>query len=62
MAAIDGGTRTCDRSIEKLRTPNRLACTSAIALAGAVVSKPIPRNTTRLSGLARASVTASSGE
>ena len=33
-----------------------------IALAGAVVSKPIPKNTTCLSGLARAIVSASNGE
>jgi hypothetical protein len=33
-----------------------------MALAGAVVSKPIPKKTTRRSGLARAILTASMGE
>ena len=35
---------------------------SAIAVAGAVVSKPMPKKTTCLSGLSRAICTASSGE
>ena len=57
-----GGTSTCDTSIEKLASPCCLATFTAMALAGAVVSKPIARNTTSRPGLSRASFTASSGE
>jgi len=36
---IAGGTRTWETSMEKLRRPSRLACKTAMALAGAVVSE-----------------------
>jgi hypothetical protein len=62
MAAMAGGTRTCDTSSEKFFTPRRLASNTVIALAGAVVSKPMPKKTTCLSGLSLAIVRASSGE
>ena len=39
---MEGGTSTCDSSIEKFFTPSRRAWISAIALAGAVVSNPMP--------------------
>ena len=42
--------------------PCRWASCTAIALAGAVVSKPMPKNTTCLSGFSAAIRTASSGE
>ena len=59
----DGGRhQNVETSMEKFRRPSRLACKTAMALAGAVVSKPIPKNTTRRSGLARAILTASMGE
>ena len=57
-----GGTSTCDTSIEKLVRPRRRACQTAMALAGAVVSKPIPKKTTWRVGYSCASLTASSGE
>ncbi len=62
IAAIAGGTSTCETSSEKFSMPSRLAWYTVIALAGAVVSKPMPKNTTCLSGLSRAMVSASSGE
>ena len=62
MAAMAGGTSTCDTSIEKLPRPCRRAWKTAIAFAGAVVSKPIPKKTTRRCGLSRAMRSASSGE
>ena len=61
-ALMAGGTRTCETSTEKLRMPCSLACQTAIAFAGAVVSKPMAKNTTCLSGLARAILRQSSGE
>ena len=57
-----GGTNTCEQRIEKLFSPNCCACQTAIALPGAVVSKPTAKNTTWRSGCACASLTASSGE
>ena len=48
--------------MEKLLSPSRLACHTAIAFAGAVVSKPTAKNTTCRSGFACAIFTASSGE
>ena len=57
-----GGTRTCETSMEKLVSPSARACHTAIALAGAVVSNPTPKNTTFLVGFVRAIFTASSGE
>ena len=62
IASMAGGTSTCETSIEKFLRPRRRACTTAMALAGAVVSKPMPKKTTSFSGLACASLTASSGE
>ena len=62
IAAIAGGTSTCETSSEKFSMPSRLAWYTVIALAGAVVSKPMPKNTTCLSGCSRATVSASSGE
>ena len=61
-AAIAGGTRTCETSIEKLPTPSARARVTASAFAGAVVSKPIAKNTTSRSGCSWAMRTASSGE
>jgi hypothetical protein len=57
-----GGTSTCDTSIEKFARPCRRAWKSAIALAGAVVSNPIPKKATRRCGFSRAMRSASSGE
>ena len=62
IAEIAGGTSTWDTSIEKLLTPSRFAWCTAMALAGAVVSKPMPKNTTCRSGFSRAIRTASRGE
>ena len=62
IARIAGGTRTCETSSEKFVRPSCLAIVTVIAFAGAVVSKPMPKKTTCLSGLACASRTASSGE
>ena len=62
IAAIAGGTSTCDTSSEKFAMPSRLAWYTVIALAGAVVSKPMPKNTTCRSGFSRAMFSASSGE
>ena len=59
---IAGGTSTWATSSAKLCTPSREACSTAIALAGAVVSNPTAKNTTVLSGLRRATSSASSGE
>ena len=49
-----GGTSTCDTSIKKFVKPFRLAKCTAIALAGAVVSKPMPKKTTLRSGFCSA--------
>ena len=61
-ARMAGGTRTCEASMEKFVRPSRLACQTAMALAGAVVSKPTAKKTTLRSGLARANLSASVGE
>ena len=61
IASIAGGTRTWLTSRLKLSMPSRFASCTVIALGGAVVSKPIPKNTTCLSGLARAMASASIG-
>jgi len=50
-AVMAGGTSTCETSIEKFgiekfERPSCLAWKMAMALAGAVVSKPTPKNTT----------------
>jgi len=62
MAVIAGGTSTWDTNSEKFFRPSRWACTTDMALAGAVVSKPTPKNTTSLSGFSAAICVASSGE
>ncbi len=46
-----GGTSTCATRTEKFSSPSRAACHTAIALPGAVVSKPTAKNTTCLFGL-----------
>ncbi len=61
-AVIAGGTSTCDTSTLKLSMPRRAASATAIALAGAVVSKPTAKNTTCRPGFAIAILSASSGE
>ncbi len=48
--------------MEKLVSSSCAACQTAMALAGAVVSKPTAKKTTWRSGFCRASFTASSGE
>ena len=62
FARIAGGTSTCEQRIEKFSRPKRRACQTAMALAGAVVSKPTAKNTTCRSACVCASFTASSGE
>ena len=62
IASIAGGTSTCETSSEKFFSPAAAACKTAIAVAGAVVSKPTAKNTTSRSGCFAASFTASSGE
>ncbi len=57
-----GGTVTCETSTLKLSTPSSRARHTAMALAGAVVSKPTAKNTTSRSGFFCASSSASSGE
>ena len=51
-----------DQKMEKLSSPSARACFTASALAGAVVSKPMAKNTTWRSGCSFARRTASSGE
>ena len=62
MAVIAGGTSTCETSTQKFLSPRRLACQTAMALAGAVVSKPIAKKTTLRSGFCCGDLQASSGE
>ena len=50
------------QNTEKFATPCALARSTVIAVDGAVVSNPIAMNTTRLSGLALAIFSESSGE
>jgi hypothetical protein len=61
-ATIAGGTSTCETSTLKLSIPRRAASATAIAFAGAVVSKPTAKKTTCLSGFVAAILSASSGE
>ena len=49
-----GGTRTCETNMEKLHRPSRRAWYTAMAFGAAVVSNPMPKNTTCFDGLARA--------
>ena len=62
MAVIAGGTSTCETSTLKFVSPRFRASQTAMALGGAVVSKPMAKKTTWRSGLAAARLTASSGE
>ncbi len=50
------------QNTEKLVSPSAAARSTVIAVDGAVVSKPMAMNTTRLPGLARAIFSESSGE
>ena len=62
-SARSGGTIvTWLQTHEKLATPSAFARLSVSAVHGAVVSKPIAKNTTSRSGLALAIRSASSGE
>ncbi len=61
-ARRDGSTVLSIDHTEKLQTPSSRAVSTAAAVPGAVVSNPMPRNTTSFSGLFLASVTASTGE
>ena len=60
--SIAGGTSTCETSSEKLVTPRDFAWCTAIAWAGAVVSKPTAKKTISRSGRCSARASASSGE
>ncbi len=62
IASIAGGTRTWDTSRLKLRMPSFFAWYTVMALGGAVVSKPMPKNTTWRCGFSWAVFRASSGE
>ena len=62
MAVIAGGTVTWETRTLKLATPSSRARQTAMALAGAVVSKPTAKKTTSFSGCLRASSRASRGE
>src|ERR1039457_4360578 len=55
IALMAGGTSACGTRSEKWARPAARACQTHMAWAGAVVSKPMPKNTTCLSGCARAS-------
>ena len=50
------------QNTEKFVRPSALARSMVMAVDGAVVSNPMAMNTTRLSGLARANFSESSGE
>ena len=62
MALIGGTIVTWLQNTLKLRKPRSRARTSVTAVDGAVVSNPIAKNTTCLSGLSIAIFSASSGE
>ena len=62
MALIGGTIVTWLQNTLKLDTPSSRARTSVTAVDGAVVSKPMAKNTTCLSGLSIATFSASSGE
>ena len=62
IAVIIGGTSTCETSTLKFVSRRFRASHTAIALGGAVVSKPMAKNTTLRSGRDAARLTASSGE
>ena len=56
MAFIAGGTRTCETSTAEVGEPARSASQTAMALGGAVVSKPIAKKTTWRCGIPRGEV------
>ena len=62
IASSAGGTRTCATRMAKFWSFLREAISTAIAFAGAVVSKPTAKKTTRFVGSFSAMATASSGE
>ena len=62
MALIAGMIVTWLQKTEKFSMPSACARSTVIAVDGAVVSKPMAKNTTRLSGFCRAIFSASSGE
>ncbi len=62
IAVIAGGTVTWETSTLKFGTSSSRARQTAIALAGAVVSKPTAKKTTSRPGCCRAMSSASSGE
>ena len=62
MALIGGTIITWLQNTLKFFSPSSRARTSVTAVDGAVVSKPIAKNTTCLSGLSSAIFSASSGE
>ena len=62
MASRAGGTSTWETRMEKLVRPNAFAWATAMALEGAVVSKPTAKKTTSRSGFCSARARASSAE
>jgi hypothetical protein len=62
IAVIAGGTSTWETSMLKFRSFFRRASRAAMAFAGAVVSKPMAKNTTSRPGFCSAMERASSGE
>ena len=57
-----GTTRTWLQNTEKLSRPSAAARNTVMAVDGVVVSKPMAKKITRLSGFFRATFSASSGE
>ena len=62
MAVIAGVTRTWLQNTAKLSRPSAAARSTVIAVEGVVVSNPIAKKITRLSGFLRAIFNESSGE
>ena len=62
MASMAGGTSTWDTRMEKFFKPRLWAWLTAMALEGAVVSKPTAKKTTSLSGFSSATASESRGE
>ena len=61
IASIAGGTVNKEVDMEKFGNPRRMASFKAMRWTGAVVSKPIAKNTISLSGFSLASDRASKG-
>ena len=61
IASIAGGTVNREVNMEKFGSPRRMASFKAMRWTGAVVSKPIAKNTISLSGFSSASDRASKG-